>query len=85
MITLRRRRPLTCQEVVELVSDYLEGALGRSTRRRLEAHLRGCDPCVGYFDQIRTTVAITQRIRAEHVAPTTTAHLVDLYRQWQQP
>jgi predicted anti-sigma-YlaC factor YlaD len=85
MIMLRRRRPLTCQEVVELVTDDLEGSLSRSMRRRLQAHLRGCDPCIAYIEQIRTTVAITQQIRPERVNPATAAHLVDLYREWQQP
>ena len=42
---LRRRDDLVCQQVVELVSDYLEGALSRKDRRRFEAHLRNCPNC----------------------------------------
>jgi Putative zinc-finger len=67
-------RPLPCKEIVELVSDFIEGTLPRSTRRRMEHHLRGSDPCVEYVGQIRAALP-----------PETRDHLVDLYRQWQEP
>jgi hypothetical protein len=51
-------RELTCIEMVELVSDYLEGALPWRVRRRVERHLDGCDGCTRYFEQIRTTVRL---------------------------
>jgi anti-sigma factor RsiW len=51
-------RDLTCIEMVELVSDYLEGALPWRTRRRFERHLTGCDGCTSYIEQIRTTIRL---------------------------
>jgi len=58
MIALRRRQPLVCQEVVELVTDYLEGALSRGGRTRFEAHLAGCPHCTLYIEQFRETVRL---------------------------
>jgi anti-sigma factor RsiW len=50
---------LTCKEIVELVSDYLDGALTRRRRRAFEAHLAGCDGCRRYVEQMRETIRIT--------------------------
>lgn len=83
MSWFRRRRPLTCQEVVELVSDYLEDTLPTSQRARFEHHLQRCAPCVGYVDQIRTTVALMRSSAPDTVDPATTDHLIALYRTWQ--
>jgi anti-sigma factor RsiW len=51
---------LTCRELVELVTDYLEGALPAHERVRFEAHLGECESCVAYVEQMRTTVRLTQ-------------------------
>ena len=53
---------LACQELVEVVTDYLDGALGRRTRRRFEAHLGGCDGCAAYLAQMRATIALAGRL-----------------------
>jgi len=58
MIALRRRQPLVCRELVELVTDYLEGALSRGGRTRFEAHLAGCPHCTLYIEQFRETVRL---------------------------
>jgi len=47
---------LNCDELVELVTDYLDGALDEETERRVTDHLAGCDGCTTYVDQIRQTV-----------------------------
>jgi anti-sigma factor RsiW len=52
----RRVDPLACREFVELVTDYLEGALPPEERVRFEAHLRECDGCAGYLEDMRVTV-----------------------------
>ena len=49
---------LSCQELVELVTDYLEGALSRGGRTRFEAHLAGCPHCTLYIEQFRETVRL---------------------------
>ena len=47
---------LNCDELVELVTGYLDGALDGPTERRVADHLSGCDGCTTYVDQIRQTI-----------------------------
>lgn len=79
---LVRRRDLVCQEAVELVTLYLEGALSRRQRRRFEAHLRGCPNCTAYLDQIRTTIRLAGSVEPEDLSPEAQADLTELYRRW---
>ena len=81
MLSLRRR-DIVCQEAVELVTDYLEGTLSRRSRRRFEAHLRGCPNCAAYLEQIRLTIEMTGTIEPEDLTPEATADLTELYRRW---
>ena len=84
MSIFRRRRSLVCREAVELVTDYLEGALSRSDRARFEAHLADCPHCTAYLEQIRMTIAATGRVEPEELQPEVQDELVALYRRWQQ-
>jgi anti-sigma factor RsiW len=77
-----RRRDLVCQQAVELVTDYLEGALTRRDRRRFEAHLRACPNCASYLEQIRMTMRVGGRIDPDDLTPEARRDLTDLYRQW---
>ena len=52
------RRDLVCQQVVEMVTAYLEDGLSRSDRRRLDKHLAGCPLCTEYLAQIRETIRL---------------------------
>ncbi len=81
MLSLRRK-DLVCQQVVELVTDYLEGNLSRRERRRFESHLRACPNCTAYLEQIKTTVHLTGTIEWEELTPEAQADLTDLYRRW---
>ena len=76
------RKNLVCQQAVELVTDYLEGALSRRDRRRFEAHLQGCPNCTAYLEQIRTTIVLSGSIQPEDFTPEARADLIDLYRRW---
>jgi len=76
------RGELACQEMVELVSDYLEGALTRSQRRRFEAHLAGCENCTEYLRQMRATIRLTGSLTAEDMTAQMHAELTELYRRW---
>ncbi|HXC82910.1 MAG TPA: zf-HC2 domain-containing protein [Trebonia sp.] len=76
------RRDLVCQQAVELVSDYLEGALRRSARRRFERHLVGCPHCTEYLAQIRETIRLAGRVTPEDLTPQMRDDLTDLYRRW---
>jgi anti-sigma factor RsiW len=53
---LRREDPLVCREFVELVTDYLEGALPDHERARFEAHLADCDGCTAYLEDMRRLI-----------------------------
>ena len=83
MMRLRlRRRDLVCQQAVELVSDYLEGALSRADRRRYEGHLTGCPHCTEYLAQMRKTIELTGTLTAEDLTPQMQDDFITLYRQW---
>jgi anti-sigma factor RsiW len=73
---------LTCAELVELVTEYLDDALSAEERARFEEHLTVCDGCVNYLDQMRTTIALTGRLRVDDLSPEVTAELVETFRDW---
>jgi anti-sigma factor RsiW len=75
-------RDLTCQQAVELVTDYLEGTLSRRQRRLFEKHLRGCPNCSAYLLQIRTTIELAGHIEPDQLDEATRNGLVDLYRRY---
>jgi anti-sigma factor RsiW len=77
-----RRHDVVCQQVVELVTDYLEGALSRRSRRRFEAHLAGCRHCTEYLAQLRTTIRLTGDITPYDLTPEMREDFVGLYRAW---
>jgi len=77
-----RRRDLVCQQAVELVTDYLEGTLRRSARRRFEAHLAGCPHCTEYLAQVRATIELAGRITPDDLTPQMRDEFIDLYRRW---
>jgi anti-sigma factor RsiW len=79
----RRRQDLVCREAVELVTDYLEGALGGRDRARFEAHLAGCPHCTAYLAQMRATLDALGRIEPERLEPEVQDELVALFRRWQ--
>jgi anti-sigma factor RsiW len=74
---------MTCQELVELVTDYLEGALPREDVARFEAHLTACPGCEVYVEQIRSTIAVTQAARGD-VEPAVVEPLLDAFRDWRR-
>ncbi len=73
--------PLRCIEVVELVTEYLEGALVPDDEARLEAHLALCDPCVRYIEQVRQTISAAGRVEPEAVPPEVLDRLLGVYRE----
>ena len=81
---LRFRSPagLPCQEVVEMVTDYLEGALSPADHRRLEHHLAGCPHCTEYLAQIRETIRLTGRLVPADLSPQMREDFGELLRRW---
>jgi anti-sigma factor RsiW len=80
------RSPLhvTCQEVVELVSDYIERALSAEEAAVFEQHLNFCDGCVLYVEQVRVTIDAVGKLRADDVPADTKANLMTAFRDWKR-
>ena len=78
----RRRRSLVCRQAVELMTDYLDGALPPRDRARLDEHLAGCPHCAEYLAQIRDVVAAAGRVEPDDLPDGTVDGLVALYRSW---
>jgi anti-sigma factor RsiW len=78
----RRRRDLVCRQAVELMTDYLEGALPEHDRARLETHLAGCSHCSEYLAQIRDVVGAAGQIEPDDLPPEALDDLVALYKSW---
>lgn len=72
--------PLVCQEFVELVTDYLDGALSRRDHRRMEKHLKACDGCDEYLRSIRATVRSLGEMPPEPADEHVKAHLLAAFR-----
>ncbi len=75
---------VTCQEVVGLVTEYLEGALPADEAALFEQHLNFCEGCVWYVDQIRKTASLAARIREEEVPEETRNKLMTAFRDWKR-
>lgn len=73
---------LTCRELVEIITDYLEGAMPEPERARFEEHVAGCAPCRAYLRQMRMTLDTVGRLREEDMAPADRAGLLTAFRQW---
>jgi len=73
---------LSCREVVDLLSDYLDGSLPRRTRDRVEAHLATCPDCTAYVDQLRTTIGLVGRLHEDDVPEPVLDELMRAFRDW---
>ena len=73
---------LTCAEVVELVTSYLEGGLSEADRARFDAHIAGCDGCTNYLDQIRVTITVVGRVHEDDLSAETRAGLLAAFQEW---
>ena len=78
----RRNDGLSCRELVELVSDYLEGALAPHEHSRFEAHIAGCDHCAAYLRQMRETLALLGTLPADALSRDAEDELRVAFREW---
>lgn len=69
---------ITCQQFVELITDYFEAALGPATLSQVEEHLVMCDWCVAYADQMEATVTTLAELKDEEAAEPSDALLAAL-------
>jgi anti-sigma factor RsiW len=75
---------ITCQEVVELVTDYLERSLPAEQASLFEQHINFCDGCIAYVEQMRATVATVGQVREEDVPPEVKDRLMTAFRDWKR-
>jgi anti-sigma factor (TIGR02949 family) len=75
---------MTCADVVELVSDYLDGNLPESEAERVAVHLVGCPGCQAYFEQVRATSAGVREVEADDLPPDLRAKLLEAFRKSEQ-
>ena len=75
---------MSCKELVELVTDYIEGALAPADQRRFELHIGKCDWCKLYIDQIRLTIKAAGKLTEESIDPRAREELLAVFRTWKQ-
>lgn len=71
---------LTCRELVELLTDYLEGTLTPDDTAAVDGHLAGCPACRTYLDQLRTTITVLGAVPPETVSTLTTDAVLAAFR-----
>ena len=71
---------MNCHELVELITDYLEGAMSQEMRARVDEHLVDCDGCTAFLDQFRTTIRVTGRLTEDQVSPEARELLLQVFR-----
>jgi anti-sigma factor RsiW len=75
---------LSCQELTELVTDYLEDALPPAEHARFEEHLAECGNCEIYLEQIRSTIRLTGTLAPEELSPEAEEALLHAFRDWRR-
>ena len=81
---MTQENELACQEVVELVTAYLEDALAADLRLRFEEHVAECPGCTTYIEQMRLTIRLLRDIPQESPLPTPPQELLQVFRVWKQ-
>ena len=75
---------LTCKEVVELVTEYLEQALLPETQAAFEEHVEGCPGCTIYIEQVRQSIDMLHQLTEESMFPETKEELLQVFRGWKK-
>jgi hypothetical protein len=73
---------LSCKEIVELVTEYIEDVLPEAAREAFERHLVECDGCLSYLDQMRDTIRLTGELREDSLPPALQEELLEAFRGW---
>ena len=73
---------MKCREIVELMTEYLDGALSEPDRKRFESHLTGCDGCTEYLEQLRTTMRLTAKTADQTFPDELEAEFLRAFRDW---
>jgi anti-sigma factor RsiW len=75
---------LTCKDLVELVTDYFEGALSPAERERFDLHIAKCDWCKIYLEQMQTTIRTLGSLSEESINPRAREELLSAFRDWRK-
>jgi len=73
---------MTCQELVELITAYLDGTLPESERSRFDAHVRTCSGCEAYIEQMRMTIGMLGKLSEESISVDARRDLLATFRTW---
>jgi anti-sigma factor RsiW len=73
---------VNCSRLVELITDYLEGAMPEGERALADEHLARCDGCTAYLAQFRATIALTGMLTDDDVSPQAREALLGVFREW---
>jgi anti-sigma factor RsiW len=73
---------MTCRELVEVITDYLEGKLSKTDHARFEEHVASCPYCANYLDQMRATIDALGELPEESLPPAARNHLLEAFRGW---
>jgi anti-sigma factor RsiW len=73
---------MSCEELVELITEYLEGALPETRKEAFEEHIAICPPCRAYLAEIRKTVAAAGTLTEDDIPPSTREAMLDVFRNW---
>lgn len=79
---MRLEDDLTCRDLVELVTDYVEGELDPRDRERFEEHIVFCDGCANHLEQMRTTIEVVGRLEERDLGDEMAAELLVAFRGW---
>ena len=75
---------MSCKELVELVTDYLEGALSPADHRRFELHMSACEGCKLYIDQMRLTIKASGQLSEDSIDLAAKEELLAAFRDWKK-
>ncbi len=73
---------MSCQQIVELITDYFEGQMSWRTKRRFEQHIKACPWCSLYLEQMRVTIRSVGRLQEESLSPRAREELLGAFRDW---
>ncbi len=78
------QREMACQELVEVITEYLEGTLPELDRARFETHLASCASCQEYLEQMRGVIRLTGKLTTRSLEPETVDSLLSSFRRWRE-
>ncbi|HWM09341.1 MAG TPA: zf-HC2 domain-containing protein [Solirubrobacteraceae bacterium] len=75
---------MSCKELVDVITDYLEGTMASANRLRFEAHLAECPYCVSYLEQMRGTIETLGELTEDSIGPEARGELLEAFRSWRE-